>query len=416
MTHLDVAEPEVAERENVAEDARRPVRPGGRRRARLVVGLVAATLAAAGGLAWQNGQRPAAPPAPPPPQVTVSTPRQETVAPMTGFLGQFSAVDTVALRAQVGGTLTEIAFHDGQIVHKGDLLFVIDPRPFQIKLDQAIAQLQAAQARAVLTQAQLWRAQQLKQSSFGTAESVDQRAADQRSAEAAIETAKAAIRDAQLDLEFSRVVAPFTGRIGAHLVSVGSLVSGSRGGSSATTLLATIVSLDPIHLDFDMSEADYVAFLQAHRGRQGEEVAINLDGDGSFDRSGTLDFIDNAVNRSSGTIHARATVPNPDLAITPGQFARLRVATGRAAPVLLVPAAAIVPDQARELVMTVAADGKVLPKPVGTGGLNRGLRIIRSGLEPTDRVVIDGLVRVRPGAMVQPVTGVIAPNPEGDNG
>ena len=186
---------------------------------------------------------------------------------------------------------------------------MIDPRPFQIRLDQAVAQLQTAQAKAALTEAQLWRAQQLKQTEFGTAENVDQRAADQRSAQAAIETAKAAIRDAQLDLEFSRVSAPFTGRIGAHLVSVGSLVSGSRGGTGTTTLLATIVSLDPIYLDFDMSEADYRAYQRAHGGSAPQDdVAISLDGDEHFDRHGTLDFIDNAVDRSSGTIHARATV------------------------------------------------------------------------------------------------------------
>ena len=178
--------------------------------------------------------------------------------------------------------------------------------------------------------------------------------------------------DAQLDLEFSHVKAPFTGRIGAHLVSVGSLVSGSRGGTGASTLLATIVSLDPIHLDFDMSEADYLAYQRAHEGgAPQDDVAISLDGDGHFDRHGTLDFIDNAVNRSSGTIHARATVANPDLAITPGQFARLRVPTGGPAPALLVPAAAVVPDQSREVVMTVAADGTVIPKPVEIGGLHR---------------------------------------------
>ena len=231
------------------------------------------------------------------------------------FLGQFSAVDRVELRAQVGGTLSTIEFQDGQIVHKGDPLFVIDPRPFQIKLDQAVAQLQTAQAKEALSEAELWRAQQLKRTDFGTAENVDQRAADQRSAQAAIDTAKAAISDAQLDLEFSRVTAPFTGRIGAHLVSVGSLVSGSRGGTSPTTLLATIVSLDPIYLDFDMSEVR-LPCLPASPSRQRaphDDVAISLDGDGHFDRHGTLDFIDNAVNRSSGTIHARATVPNPDL-------------------------------------------------------------------------------------------------------
>jgi RND family efflux transporter MFP subunit len=347
----------------------------------------------------------------------VSVPLQRTVQATGRFLGQFSAVDSVELRAQVGGTLTAIDFKDGQIVHAGDPLFVIDPRPFEIRLDQAVAQFQTAQAKETLGNAELWRAQQLKRTEFGTAENVDQRAADQRSAEAAIDTAKAAIRDARLDLEFSRVTAPFTGRIGAHLVSVGSLVSGSRGGDGPTTLLATIVSLDPIHLDFDMSESDYLAYQQVHHsGAPHDDVAISLDGDGHFDRHGTLDFVDNAVNRGSGTIHARATVPNPDLTITPGQFARLHLALGHPAPVLLVPAAAVVPDQSRQLVMTVAADGTIVPKQVETGDLYQGLRVIRGGLTPSDRVVINGLVRVRPGIKVTPVPGTIAPAPNGDAG
>ena len=411
MTDLTVAELEIAERTRTFDDSRPPARPTRGRRVVLVAGVLAALAAVGGERAWRGADTPIAPP-PPPPAVTVSAPLQETLASTTGFLGQFSAVDTVELRAQVGGTLTAIAFQDGQIVHKGDPLFVIDPRPFQIRLDQAVAQLQTAQAREALAEAELWRAQQLKRSDFGSAENVDQRASEEREAQAAIETAKAAIKDAELDLEFSRVVAPFTGRIGAHLISVGSLVSGSRGGTAATTLLATIVSLDPIHLDFDMSEADYRAYQQAHpKAGQHDDVAVSLDGDGNFDRHGTLDFIDNVVNRSSGTIHARVTVPNPDMAITPGQFARLRVATSAAAPVLLVPAAAIVPDQSREMVMTVAADGTVVPKPVETGDLYQGLRIIRSGLAPTDRIIIDGLVRARPGAKVTPVAGTIAAGP-----
>jgi len=180
-------------------------------------------------------------------------------------------------------------------------------------------------------------------------------------------------------------------------------------------LLATIVSLDPIHLDFDMSESDYLAWQQANRGvTPHADVAINLDGDGDFDRHGTLDFIDNAVDRSSGTIHARATVPNPDLMLTPGQFARLRVALGQPAPVLLVPAAAVVPDQSRHIVMTVAANGAVVPKMVEIGELDHGLRVIRSGLAAGDRVVIDGLVRVRPGMNVTPVAGTITPDPTAD--
>lgn len=289
-------------------------RPRAKRRIALLASLGAIALAAIGGLlVWGERSAPAAQAVPPPPPlVTVSPPLQRTVQTTARFLGQFSAVDTADLRAQVGGTLTNIDFKDGQIVHKGDLLFVIDPRPFQIRLDQAVAQLNTAEARETLSQVELWRAQQLKQTSFGTAETVDQRAADLRTNQAAIETAKAAIRDASLDLEFSRVTAPFTGRIGRHLELVGNLVSGSRGGVGPTTLLGTIVSLDPIYIDFDMSKSDYRAWQRANHGATPHaEVAISLDGDGDFSHHGTLDFIDNAVNRSSGTIRARATVPIP---------------------------------------------------------------------------------------------------------
>ncbi len=331
------------------------------------------------------------------------------------FLGQFAAVDSVELRAQVGGTLTAIEFKDGQTVRAGDPLFSIDPRPFQIRLEQAVAQLQTAQAKQVLTEAELWRAQQLKRADFGSAENVDARAADDRSAQAAIQTAKSAISDARLDLEFARITAPFGGRMGARLVSPGSLISGSRGGVGQSTLLATIVSLDPIYLGFDMSEADYAAYQKAHHGEAPHsDVAISLYGDGHFDRHGTLDFIDNAVDRSSGTIRARATVPNADLAITPGQFARLRLNLGNPEPALLVPAAAVIPDQSRQIVMTVAPDGTVVPKPVEVGDLEHGLRVVRSGLAPTDSVVIDGLVRVRPGAKVNPVPGEMKPDPNAE--
>lgn len=410
MADTKIAEPDLTEHRRKTEDEP-PPRPRRGRWVVLGVVLLFALLAVAGQRIWHRTATPAATAAvSAAPRVTVSTPLQETVSNTTGFLGQFSAVDTVELRAQVGGTLLAIDFEDGQVVQKGDPLFVIDPRPFKIRLDQATAQLQTAQANKSLGEAQLWRAQQLRQTTFGTVENVDQRAASLRGAQAAIDAAQAAVRDAQLDLEFSQVKAPFTGRIGAHLVSVGGLVSGSRGGTGTTTLLATIVSLDPIHLDFDMSEADYLAYQQAHQGSAPhDDVVISLAGDGNFDHHGTLDFIDNAVNRSSGTIHARATVPNPDLALTPGQFARLRVATGGTAPALLVPPAAVVPDQSQEVVMTVAADGTVTPKAVEIGGLHRGLRVIRSGLAPTDTIVIEGLVRVRPGAKVTPVAGTITP-------
>jgi RND family efflux transporter MFP subunit len=344
------------------------------------------------------------------PSVTVSKPLQRDVDTQLGFLGQFSAIDRVELRAQVGGTLTEIHFQDGQIVRKGDLLFVIDPRPYEIRLAQASAQLQTATARVALANSQLTRAQSLRRSDFGTQETVDQRINERDAAEAAIEDAKARIRDARLDLEYCRVTAPFSGRIGARQVSIGSLVAGSRAAISPTTLLATLVSLDPIYLDFDMSESDYLTFSR-ERARLpaplADKVAIGLSDETAFMRQGTLDFVDNALDRSSGTIHARATVPNPDLFLAPGQFARLRVAVAAPAPVLLLPDAAVLLDQSQHLVMTVAADGSVVPKIVETGDLRGSLRVIRSGLQPGDRVVIDGLVRAAPGSKVAPQDGAI---------
>jgi len=361
------------------------------------------------GFAPRAGNRAAALPTPVP-QVTVSQPLQREVDSRAGFLGQFSAIDRVELRAQVGGTLTEIHFKDGQIVHKGDLLFVIDPRPYEIKLEQARAALQTATARVELANAQLSRAQSLRRNEFATQETVDQRTSDHDSSNAAVEDAKARIRDAELDLEYCRVRAPFSGRIGARQISIGSLVAGSRAATSPTTLLTTLVSLDPLYLDFDMSESDFLTFSR-ERARVGgplaNKVTIGLSDETSFGREGTLDFIDNALDRSSGTIHARATVLNPDLFLAPGQFARLRVAIAPPTPVYLLPDSAVVLDQSQRLVMTVGPDATVKPKIVTTGDLRGGLRVIQSGLAPTDRVVIDGLVRAIPGSKVAPQDGTI---------
>lgn len=342
--------------------------------------------------------------------VTVSQPLQRSVDSRAGFLGQFSAIDRVELRAQVGGTLTEIHFKDGDIVHKGDLLFVIDPRPYEIKLAQAKAALDTANARVALANNQLNRSQSLKRSDFATQETVDQRTNDQDASVAAVEDAKARVLDAELDLEYCHVVAPFTGRIGARQVSLGSLIAGSRAATSPTTLLATLVSLDPLYLDFDMSESDFLTFSRERASNPGplaNKVLIALSDEDGFKREGKLDFIDNALDRSSGTIHARATVPNADLFLAPGQFARLRVAIAPPTPVYLLPDAAVVLDQSQRLVMTVAADGMVKPKIVTTGELRGGLRVIRSGLDASDRVVIDGLMRAIPGSKVTPQDGAI---------
>jgi multidrug efflux system membrane fusion protein len=405
---MDLVMDQITDRNSIE---RTPARQPGR--SPWKIGAIAVVLVAIAGAGYfADPFRKAGPAAPPPAAaalpVTVSKPLQRNVDVRLGFLGQFSAVNQVELRAQVGGNLTEIHFQDGQIVHKGDLLFVIDPRPYEIRLAEAKAQLQTAQAKVLLANTQLSRAQSLRHNEFATQETVDQRTNDQDSSQAAVEDAKARISDAELDLEYSRVTAPFTGRIGARQVSIGGLISGSRAGASATTLLATLVSLDPIYLNFDMSEADFLTFSRERAKLSGplaDEVAIGLSDENTFPRQGKLDFVDNALDRSSGTIHARATVANPDLFLAPGQFARLRVAVAPPTSVLLLPDAAVILDQSQHLVMTVAADGTVVPKIVVTGDLRGGLRVIKSGLDPNDRVVIDGLVRAIPGSKVAPSDG-----------
>src|SRR6516162_3354635 len=344
------------------------------------------------------------------PQVVVSKPFVHEVDSRLGFLGQFSAVEHVELRAQVGGSLTEIHFKDGDIVHKGDLLFTIDPRPYEIRLAQANAQLETATTRLLLADRELTRAQALQRTLSGTAQNVDQRTADQRAAQAAVDDANAQIRDAQFDLEHCRITAPFTGQIGTHLVSIGNLIAGSRAATSPTTLLATLVSLDPIYLDFDMSESDFLTYSRDRaRLKEGiaDKVEIALGDETQFVRQGILDFVDNVLNRSSGTIHARATVPNPDRLLTPGQFARVRLIVGAPAQALLVPDTSVFPDQSQHIVMTVAPDGTVVPKQVAIGDLRGSLRVIRSGLTPNDQVIIDGIPHAAPRAEVAPQDGTI---------
>jgi RND family efflux transporter MFP subunit len=345
-----------------------------------------------------------------PPAVEVSTPLQRDVATRLQFLGQFSAVDKVELRPQVGGTLTGIGFKDGDIVHKGDLLFVIDPTPYQIKLSEAKAQLASAQARVDLANREAYRADTMKQTGYGSVETADQRTADLRAAQAAVDNAQAAVRDAQFDLDHTRITAPFTGRIGTHMVSVGNLIAGSRAATSPTTLLATLVSTDTIYLNFDMSEADYMKFLRERQSQTGplaDKVQIALADETRFTHKGTLDFIDNTLDRTSGTIHARATVPDADGLLTPGGFARVRLSVAPPASAMLVPDASVLPDQSEHIVLTVGADNVVTPKHVEVGDLRDGLRVIRAGLAPSDKVIIDGIPTARAGAKVSPEAGTI---------
>jgi RND family efflux transporter MFP subunit len=373
----------------------------------------------AAGLAWwflrpgspDAGQQAMA--APPPPQVTVAAPMLKEIVEWNEYTGQFQAVEEVEIRSRVSGYLDQIHFRDGQIVNAGDLLFTIDPRPFEIAAASARAQLTEAKARLDLANAQLARAEQLRKRDNVSAAVFDERYQEMRAAAASVEVAQSALRDAELNLEYARITAPIGGRIGARSLSIGNLVNGGSG--PQTTVLTTIVSLNPIRFLIDISEAELLAYQRAvAEGRmsatpeQPIEVQGKLLDDERWTLNGRIDFIDNQVDRGSGTIRVRSVFPNPDLRLTPGQFGRIRIPASNRYAAMIVPEAALLNDQARKIVMTVAEDGTVVPKVVRPGP-NRGheLRIIRSGLDPTDKVIISGLMRVRPGMKVAAQEGTI---------
>ncbi len=351
---------------------------------------------------------------PPPPLVTVSPPLTSHAVNWISFTGQFAAVDDVEIRAQVSGYLTEIHFTDGQIVHKGDLLFVVDPRPYQIQLEQAQASVLTAKAQLMLANKEVHRVSSLQNSGAVTVEQLDERVQQQAAAQAAVDTANAAVQSAQLNLEFCHITAPFSGRISTHRVSIGALISGGASAGSST-LLTTLVSLDPIYVNFQMSESDYLTYEHYVHSATASQPASNivqaaLSDQTGFPLKGTLDFVDNQVDPSSGTIQARATFPNPDLFITPGEFAQLRLPVSKSTPVLLVPDAALQADQSNQVVMTVAPNGTVVPKIVQTGDLVNGLREIQGGIGPQDKVIINGLMRAYPGMKVSTEPGAITAN------
>jgi RND family efflux transporter MFP subunit len=363
--------------------------------------------------AWLLAAPAAAQDAAPPPTVTVANPLVQELVEWTEFTGQFAAVDYVEIRARVSGYLDTVGFEDGQLVEAGDLLFEIDPRPFQAAVAAAEAQKASAEARLELADQQLDRARALLQSNNIPAETFDQRVQEVRVAQAGVQEADAALIAARLDLEYTRITAPIAGRIGAKAITPGNLVVG--GASGTATLLTTIVSLDPIYFEFDISEASYLAYqraiargeLPAHRDG-GVQVEAGLFDDTGWPYHGRIDFVDNRVDRSSGTIRMRAIFPNTDLFLTAGQFGRLRLPGSPRYAAILLPDEAILSDQDRRIVLTVDDAGIVVAKVVRPGPRELGLRIIRSGLEPTDRVIINGLMRARPGTPVTVEEGTIA--------
>jgi RND family efflux transporter MFP subunit len=352
-----------------------------------------------------EGQKPAAPP---PPAVTVAQPVKRTLSDFDEYVGRFTAVNSVEVRARVSGYLEGLHFKDGQIVQQGDLLFSIDKRPFQNTLDQARANLVQAKSNLSFTESDFTRGQQLVRDKTITDQTFEQRTQAYRNAQAAVANAEAAVRQAELDIEFTELRAPVNGRIGDRRVSPGNLVTGGTAGN--TTLLATIVSTDPIYFEFTFDEASFLRYERmsktgndiASRGG-GVQVALKLIDENDFDHAGYMDFIDNVIDRSTGTIRGRAVFANPNNIFTPGMFARVRVPGSPLYEALLVPDAAIGTEQAKKFVLTVNAENTVVSKYVKLGQTTSdGLRIIKDGLGPDDRVIVSGLLRARPGQKVTP--------------
>jgi RND family efflux transporter MFP subunit len=343
------------------------------------------------------------PPAPPPPAVTVAKPTQRTITEQNEYVGRFVATDVVEMRARVSGYLDTVAFKDGQIVEKGQMLLTIDKRPYVAALDQARADLARAQARLDSAVADLNRSERLIKDNNISAQLYDQRVAAKRDADAQLESAEAQLRRAQLDLEFTDLRSPQRGRIGDRRVAVGNLVTGGTQGN--TTLLATIVSLDPIHFEFQMDEAAYLRLarlLKTGKERGGLPVALKLLDEKTFDHKGTINFVDNVLDQSSGTIRMRATFANPDDLFTPGMFARVQVPASDPYEAIMVPEAAVMSDQSRKLVLVVGPENVVQPRPVVLGALQDGFRVVKSGLGPDDQVIVNGLMKARPGTKVNP--------------
>ncbi len=349
---------------------------------------------------------------PPPPPVTVARPLQKAITEWDEYTGRFSAVASVEVRARVSGFIDSVHFKDGQLIKQGDLLFVIDPRPYKLAVEQSTAEVARAKARLDIATLDVERAAPLVRSQTLTEREFDTRRSTQRDTAAQVASAEASLKQAQLNLEWTEVRAPISGRISDTRVDAGNLISGGQAGA---TLLTVIVSIDPIRFVFDGSEADFLRYsrLAATGARPlsrdvQNPVSVRLADESEYKHHGRMDFVDNVLNPRTGTIRGRAVFENKDGLLTPGFFGRLRLFGGEH-EALLVPDSAIASDQSRKIVFTVADDGTVGTKLVELGPIVEGLRVIRSGLAPADRIVIDGLQRARPGQKVTPEPGEIVP-------
>lgn len=381
--------------------------PVWRRAPRRTGGVVAIALALALGYAGVKGFSvgEAQADAPPLPTVTVARPISRNVVEWDDYSGRFEAAQSVEIKPRVSGQLQAVHFRDGEVVQAGQLLFTIDQRPFLAALNEARARAQAARTALDLARSEYARAAALTDDEAVSREEVDTRRAAVASAQAQVAAADAIVQQRALDLDFTRIRAPIAGRISDRRVDLGNLVVAND------SLLTTVVSLNPIHFVFDGSEALY---LRAQRNRQAngaqpQEVEIRLQDEPDYNWRGQVDFTDNAVATDSGTIRGRAVIANPNGFLTPGMFGNMRLASGGRHQALLVPDAAVLTDQARKIVLVVAANGTVEARPVQVGARLGSLRTIRSGLNANDRVVVEGVQLARPGSQVNIRATRVAP-------
>lgn len=351
-----------------------------------------------------------------PPQaipVAVAKPLAKRITRWDEYSGRFEAVNTVEVRARVSGFIEKLHFKDGQVLKEGDLLFTLDQRPYTLAVESAKAEVARTESQVQFAAADLARAEPLVRTGAISDQVFDQRKSTLSSAQAQLLAAQTAVRTAQLNLEWTEVRAAISGRISDRKVDVGNLVAGGQ--AASTTLLATIVSQDPIHFVFDISEADFLRYARLHLAGTrtssrdtGSPVRIRLADEDKFLHEGKMDFVDNQLSPRSGTLRGRAVVDNKTDLLQPGLFARLQLFGGEL-DALLVPDSAVISDQASKIVFMVGPDNVIKPAPVKLGTIVDGLRVIESGLNPDDQIVVNGLANpaVRPGAKVAPQPGQI---------
>lgn len=340
----------------------------------------------------------------PVPQVTVAPAVEKVVADWDEFTGHFEAVNSVEVRPRVGGFIERVAFTEGATVHQGDVLFVIDQRPYLAEVARAEAVLAQAKTRKQLADMEADRAQKLVSTQAISREELDARNSGRVEGDANIRAAEAALQVARLNLEWTVVRAPISGRVGRAEITAGNVV---QGGAPTPTLLTTIVSLDPIYVYFDTDEQAYLKYMAAQAGTNGRQVLVGLANETGFPHEGRLNFVDNRVDGTSGTIRARALLSNPNRLFTPGLFARVRLLGAARHPATMVQDQAIGTDQDRKFVLVLKNDNTVEYRPVTLGRVVDGLRTVDSGLKPGERVVINGMLRVRPGMKVSPTNAAM---------